>query len=134
MQKVFKKSTFQALPSVLFFLRNEAQLSEKYQRRRPGWCKEKYYIKIQKYSKVPLTVSWLVHMSSARQRKVLHQDTEVQKSTADCVLAGAYVFCQARLLCNEPPLLLQPAFLESLRPSSTLVSKHVHSLNIRRVV
>ena len=67
MQKVFKKSTFQALPSVLFFLRNEAQLSEKYQRRRPGWCKEKYYIKIQKYRKVPLTVSWLVHMSSARR-------------------------------------------------------------------
>ena len=106
MQKVFKKSTFQALPSVLFFLRNEAQLSEKYRRRRPGWCisllpgkekycikipryrrvikkstrdsvlavhqprrkgKEKYYIKMQEYRKVLLTVSWLVHMSSARR-------------------------------------------------------------------
>ena len=62
---------------------------EKYGRQRPGWCmsllsgKEKYYIKIQKYRKVPLTVSWLAHMSSARQRKVLYKVTEVHKSSKE---------------------------------------------------
>ena len=49
--------------------------------------------------KVPETASWLVHKSSARQRRVLYKDTELQKSTADCVLAGAYVFWQAEKYC-----------------------------------
>ena len=74
LQKVFKKSTFQTLPSVLFFFSKRSTVE----------------------SKVPETASWLVHKSSARQRKVLYEDIEVQESTADCVLAGAYVFCQAK--------------------------------------
>ena len=139
-RRYLRKVHFRPCPRYCFILRNEAQLSKKYQRRRPGWCicplpgrkvlyqvtevqksnrekygrqrpgwcmsllpgKEKYYVKTQKYRKVPLTVSWLVHMSSAKR--------------GSCA--------------TNPPLLLQPAFLESLRPSSTFVSKYVHSLNI----